>query len=160
MASIDQRPNERSKKTWRARVRVSGIKDKTRSLDIKAEAEIWAKRVEMQLLAGEDTVPDLSSEMTLEEALDKYKEEETPNKKGSVQEGRRIDAWKAPLGEEEAVAVDASALGGIPQGTIEERGEEHREARSFLDQRVVQGCQRRVRHAVFGEPCFLAQVVD
>lgn len=94
MASIDHRPNKHSKKTWRARVRVKGFRDMTRSFDTRQEAETWAKRVEAQLFAGVDTVPDLSSELTLGEALDKYKEEETPHKKGSVQEIRRIEAWK------------------------------------------------------------------
>ena len=52
MASIDKRGN-----VWRARVRIKGFKKKTRSFDTKAEAEAWAARIEMQLLAGEDTCP-------------------------------------------------------------------------------------------------------
>jgi len=93
MASIDKRG-----KVWRARVRIRGFAPKTRSFDTKAEAEQWAARIERQLLAGEDTCPDLASEMTLSEALERYAKEVTPTKKGAEQELRRIRAWqKRPL---------------------------------------------------------------
>src|SRR5690606_5442025 len=62
------------------------------------EAEQRAARIESQLLAGEDTCPDLASEMTLSEALERYAKEVTPTKKGAEQELRRIRAWqKRPL---------------------------------------------------------------
>lgn len=35
MASIDNRPNKHSKKTWRARVRAKGFRDITRSFDTR-----------------------------------------------------------------------------------------------------------------------------
>jgi len=89
MASIDKRGN-----VWRARVRIQGFKDKTRSFDTKDEAKDWAQRIEQQLLAGVDTVPDLTAELTLAEALDKYGEEVSPKKKGAPQELRRIRAWQ------------------------------------------------------------------
>jgi integrase len=89
MASIDKRG-----KVWRARVRIKGFKPKTRSFDSKPEAQEWAARTELQLLAGADTPPDLASEMTLREALEKYANEVTPHKKGAPQELRRIKAWK------------------------------------------------------------------
>jgi integrase len=89
MASIDKRGN-----VWRARVRIHGFKDKTRSFDKRAEAQEWAGRIESQLLAGVDTVPDLDGQMTLGEALEKYAHEVSPKKKGAPQELRRIRAWQ------------------------------------------------------------------
>ncbi len=88
MASIDQRGAG-----WRARVRTPGFKPKSRTFDTKAEAEVWAARAEAQLRNGVDTIPDLASEPTLGEALKRYGEEVTPEKKGREQESRRICAW-------------------------------------------------------------------
>jgi integrase len=89
MASIDQRGAG-----WRARVRIPGHKDKNRTFDTQAEAEVWARRTEAQLRNGIDTIPDLASEPTLNEALTRYGEEVTPEKKGREQESRRINAWR------------------------------------------------------------------
>lgn len=92
MATIDKR----SKKSWRARVRVNGFPEKTRSFDTHAEAKAWADRVEMALSAGVDTVPDLASELTLSEALDKYEAEEHRRKRdtskslGASRRGRSV----------------------------------------------------------------------
>jgi integrase len=89
VASIDQRGAG-----WRARVRIPGYKPKSRTFDTQAEAEVWAQRAEAQLRNGVDTIPDLASEPTLREALRRYGEEVTPEKKGHEQEGRRICAWQ------------------------------------------------------------------
>jgi hypothetical protein len=91
MASIDKR----SRRSWRARVRIPGHKDKTRSFNTQAEAQEWARMTEAQLRSGADTIPNAAAEPTLALALDWYLEQETPKKKGAEQEARRIRAWKA-----------------------------------------------------------------
>lgn len=91
MASIDKR----SRRSWRARVRIPGHKDKTRSFNTQAEAQEWARFTEAQLRSGVDTIPDAAAEPTLAQALDWYLEQETPKKKGKEQETRRIRAWKS-----------------------------------------------------------------
>jgi integrase len=91
MASIDKR----SRRSWRARVRIPGHNDKTRSFNTQAEAQEWARITEAQLRSGVDTIPDAAAEPTLAQALDWYLEQETPKKKGKEQEARRIRAWKA-----------------------------------------------------------------
>jgi integrase len=91
MASIDKR----SRKSWRARVRIPGHDDKTRSFNTRTEAQEWARITEAQLRSGVDTIPDAAAEPTLAQALDWYLEQETPKKKGKEQETRRIRAWKA-----------------------------------------------------------------
>jgi integrase len=88
MATIDQRGA-----FWRARVRIPGFKLKTRSFNTEAQARAWASRKEAELRAGKDTIPDSHLEMTLGEALERYLKEITPEKKGRVQEERRIRAW-------------------------------------------------------------------
>jgi integrase len=91
MASIDKR----SRTSWRARVRIPGHDDKTRSFNTRTEAQEWARITEAQLRNGVDTIPDAAAEPTLAQALDWYLEQETPKKKGREQETRRIRAWKA-----------------------------------------------------------------
>ena len=75
-------------------MRIPGFKPKSRTFDTQAEAEVWAQRADAQLRNGVDTIPDLASEPTLGEALKRYGEEVTPEKKGREQEGRRICAWQ------------------------------------------------------------------
>jgi integrase len=89
MASIDQRGD-----TWRARIRIPGFQLKTRSFDSYEEAKVWADRAEAQLRAGVDSIPDFGLEPTLREALERYAEEVTPEKKSHEQELRRIAAWQ------------------------------------------------------------------
>src|SRR5579883_441358 len=89
MAAIDRR----GKNSWRARVRLPGFDQKTRTFDTRAQAEAWADRVERELRGGRDTVPNVNAEPTLAEALQRYEEEITKEKKGQEQERRRISAW-------------------------------------------------------------------
>ena len=91
MAPIDKR----SRRSWRARVRIPGHKDKTRSFNTQAEAQEWARMTEAQLRSGVDTIPNAAAEPTLALALDWYLEQETPKKKGAEQEARRVRARKA-----------------------------------------------------------------
>lgn len=90
MAAIDRR----GKNSWRARVRIPGFGLKTRTFDTKDQAEIWAERIEHELRDGRDTVPNIRAELTLDEALERYEREITPEKKSHVQERRRIAAWR------------------------------------------------------------------
>jgi integrase len=90
MATIDQR----GKRSWRARVRLPGYDDKTRTFDTRAQAEAWAERIERELQNGHDTIPNLHAEPTLAEALERYEKEITKDKKGQEQERRRIAQWR------------------------------------------------------------------
>ncbi len=90
MAAIDQR----TKHSWRARVRIPGFAQKTRTFDTEAEACDWAARIERELRAGRDTIPNLRVEPTLDEALERYEREITAEKKGHEQERRRIRQWR------------------------------------------------------------------
>jgi len=90
MATIDQR----GKNSWRARVRLPGFGTKSRTFDTKDQAEVWAERIERELRGGHDTIPNIGAEPTLDEALERYEREITPDKKGCVQERRRIAAWR------------------------------------------------------------------
>jgi len=94
MATIDQR----GKRSWRARVRRPGYKLKTRTFDTRAQAEIWAERIERELHIGNDTIPNVAAEPTLAEALERYEREITKDKKSHEQERRRVAQWcRRPL---------------------------------------------------------------
>ena len=90
MAAIDQRTQH----GWRARVRIPGFAQKTRTFDSEAEARAWAARIERELRAGRDTIPNIHTEPTLDEALERYEREITTEKKGHEQERRRIRQWR------------------------------------------------------------------
>ena len=90
MAAIDQRTQH----SWRARVRIPGFAQKTRTFDSEAEARAWAARIERELRAGRDTIPNVRVEPTLDEALERYEREITGEKKGHEQERRRIRQWR------------------------------------------------------------------
>ncbi|HWM68245.1 MAG TPA: hypothetical protein VNO35_16760 [Steroidobacteraceae bacterium] len=61
MSSIDKR----SRRGWRARIRIPGHKDKTRSFNTQSEALEWARITEAQLRSGVDTIPDAAVAMLL-----------------------------------------------------------------------------------------------
>ncbi len=90
MAAIDQRTQH----SWRARVRIPGFAQKTRTFDTEAEAREWAARIERELRARRDTIPNVRVEPTFDEALERYEREITGEKKGHEQERRRICQWR------------------------------------------------------------------
>jgi integrase len=120
MASIDKR----SQRSWRARVRIPGHNDKTRSFNTRAEAQEWARITEAKLRSGVDTIPDAAAEPTLAQALDWYLEQETPKKKGKEQETRRIKGWKG----RELVRLRLSQL--TPMHFVEFRRQREAEGRA------------------------------
>lgn len=76
MAAIDRR----GKNSWRARVRLPGFGLKSRTFDTTDQAEVWAERIERELRSGTDTISNVRAEPTLDEALERYEREITPEK--------------------------------------------------------------------------------
>jgi integrase len=80
---------------WQAQVRRRGTKPRAKSFDSKAEAEKWARDLEAQVDRF-GTAPDtkILETTTLGELLERYQKEITPQKRGAVQEGQRIDVLR------------------------------------------------------------------
>lgn len=86
--------------TWRAQVRRRGYKPVSATLDTKRDAEIWIAEVEAKMVRGKWHDADESSTTKLRDALEKYLQKVTPEKKGVKQETNRIKAlMKLPLAD-------------------------------------------------------------
>ena len=83
---------------WQARIQRKGYPDITKSFITKAAASAWSRQIETEIDKGLFNNHFESSKITLEELLNKYLSDITPNKKGSANETYRINAWlKHPL---------------------------------------------------------------
>lgn len=76
---------------WRAEVAKKGVRD-SRTFPSKAEAVAWATQREAEILAGVGG-PKRASNLTLKDALEKYKEEVTPGKAGKRWEEVRLSKF-------------------------------------------------------------------
>ncbi|MDK4739390.1 site-specific integrase [Rhizobium sp. CNPSo 3464] len=80
---------------WQAQVRRRGMKPRCKSFDSKVEAEKWARDLESQVDrfgAAPDTK--ILETTTLGQLLERYQQEVSPLKRGSVQEIQRIDVLR------------------------------------------------------------------
>ncbi|KIQ01088.1 DNA recombinase [Agrobacterium tumefaciens] len=80
---------------WQAQVRRRGMKPRCKSFDTKIEAEKWARDLEAQVDrfgAAPDTK--ILESTTLGQLLERYQQEVSPLKRGSVQEIQRIDVLR------------------------------------------------------------------
>lgn len=79
---------------WRAQVAKAGVR-RSQSFPTKAKAQAWAAAVETEALAGRrgETV-----RRTLRELLERYRDEQSPKKRGAVWEVRRIDFMLGEFG--------------------------------------------------------------
>lgn len=78
---------------WRAMVRRRGHGTITRTLATRGDAERWARRVEAAIDRGDHLDLREAERTTLAEALDRYRRERVPGKKGARQEEQRIGQW-------------------------------------------------------------------
>lgn len=93
MASIRPRKNKYGT-TYFVEIRRVGFPDKRGTFDTKLEAQKWAIEIETQMRRGYLSNSTIGDNMSLAEALDKYKREISTKKKGHRQEARRIDYLK------------------------------------------------------------------
>jgi integrase len=79
---------------WRAQVARAGVR-KSDSFTTKAKAVAWATMIEAEILAGRRGV---TVRRTLRELLERYRDEESPKKRGGPWEVRRIDFMLGEFG--------------------------------------------------------------
>ena len=78
---------------WQAIIRKRGHPSQTRTFRTKRDAEAWAKVTESEMLRGVWLDRSEAESTTLGEALQRYADEISINKKGSAQELCRIRQW-------------------------------------------------------------------
>ncbi len=107
MANIEKRGQYQ----WRALVRRKGYKPVSRTFPTKGEAQDWARDIEAQMRRRVFVDTSEAERTTLEESLSRYLREVTPNKKGEVQERRRVKAWQRdPLAKRFVTDVTAADI--------------------------------------------------
>lgn len=106
MATFQQRSG-----SWRAIITRKGYPRQTRTFDLKADAEIWARDIERDMDRGAFVSRKEAEQTTLLEALERYEREVTPAKKGAAQERLRIRAWKQdPLAQRFLASIRGADL--------------------------------------------------
>lgn len=90
MASIDKRGPFQ----WRVRVKKKGYASVTKTFSDKQNAEAWARKTESEMERGAFVCSREAENTTLSEALERYAQEISPEKKGRGQELQRIKIWK------------------------------------------------------------------
>ncbi len=88
MATIRKRGDR-----WQAIVRKAGFKAQSDTFDTKARASAWAKSMETEMEKG--NAPDISAlrKETVQAVLERFRDEECPNRKGGRWEQVRINAF-------------------------------------------------------------------
>lgn len=94
MASIRKRLNRDGSHSWHVQVRKHGFPSQTESFGRMIDARKWATQVESEMNARKWRDTSDAENLTLKHALERYKIDYTAQKKGAVQETRRIDIWK------------------------------------------------------------------
>lgn len=87
MASI----NKRGPYQWQVKIRRKGFPVQSKTFETEEDAKKWARLIESEMDRGIFVSQAEAERTTLKEALDRYRKEITPGKKGAQQEGSRIN---------------------------------------------------------------------
>lgn len=91
MASIRKLPSGK----WNVRVSRQGYPLQAKSFINRTDAYKWSRTIESDMDRGCFVCRSEAEVTTLGEALERYKREVTPHKKGAHQESKRIKLWLA-----------------------------------------------------------------
>ncbi len=89
MASIRKLPSGK----WNVRITRKGYPLQTKSFITRTDADRWSRTIESEMDRGCFVCRTEAEATTLAQALDRYKKEVTPNKKGAAREADRIGVW-------------------------------------------------------------------
>lgn len=80
---------------WQVKIRKRGWPKQTRTFETYEDAARWARKIETEMDDGIFVSRKEAEATTLDEALDRYLREKTPQKKGAEQEANRIRTYQA-----------------------------------------------------------------
>jgi integrase len=89
MASIRKLPSGK----WNVRVIRKGYPLQSKSFTTRSDADKWARTIESEMDRGCFVCRSEAEATSLSEALERYRREVTPKKKGAVRESDRIGVW-------------------------------------------------------------------
>ena len=106
MATFEQRESG----WWQAKVRRKGYPSQSRTFGKKADAEAWARSVENEIDRGVFVSKNEAERTTFADAADRYRREILPSKRGSKQDGYRLNALTDEFGGYSLAAITSSML--------------------------------------------------
>lgn len=96
---------------WQAKVRRKGWPEQSKTFEKRADAEAWARNIENEMDRGVFVSREEAERTSLYEALERYRKEVTPRKKGRDMEAYRIKAWQArPLSRKSLAAIKGADI--------------------------------------------------
>lgn len=99
MAYIQKREHSNGHITYRARIRINGMPDKSATFTSRNQAKIWAQKMEADIRQGRYFPKQESKERTFGEFIDRYIEKELPKKPKSLnKQTSQLLWWKKYLG--------------------------------------------------------------
>ena len=121
MASLRQRPGPGGRRVWQVRIKRKGYPEAARTFDLKTEAEAWARQIESEMDRGVFVSRTEAESTTLTEALERYRREVTPTKRGAAIERFRLDRWgRHPLAHRSLASIRGKDMAGY----VAERSQE------------------------------------
>ena len=94
MASFIPRKGPGGQRVWQAHVRRRGYPAQVKTFDAKADAEVWARRIEEEIDRGVFVSRTEAEATTLAEALGRYEVEVSNKKKSGAREAYTIRVWQ------------------------------------------------------------------
>lgn len=79
---------------WQVKIRRKGWPKQAKTFEAHDDAARWARKIESEMDDGVFVSRKEAETTTLDEALDRYRREKTPYKKGAAQESNRIELFK------------------------------------------------------------------
>lgn len=84
MAYIQKREHPNGNVTYRARIRIQGMPDKSTTFASRTQAKIWGQKMEAEVRQGRYFPKQDDKERTFGEFIDRYLEKELPKKPKSL----------------------------------------------------------------------------
>ena len=99
MASIEERKTKDGKISYRAKVRLKGHPSQSATFNRKTDAKRWIQDTESAIREGRHFKTSLAKRRTLNEAIERYKQEVLPRKpKSYAHQSRQLSWWSKEIG--------------------------------------------------------------
>lgn len=114
MATIQKRVHPNGKVTYRARVRVIGMPDKSATFTTQSKAKIWAQKTETEFRERRHFPQQTDREKTFAQFIDRYIERELPkNPKSQKKQTQILTWWRKKLGAYFLIHISPSMIGEL-----------------------------------------------
>lgn len=102
---------------YQAKVRRKGFPIRSRTFETHAEAKHWADVLEGKISGDEYVDRSREQRTTLRELIERYREEETPKKKGAQKENYRLNKWcRHPLADMPITSIEPADIAAWRKG--------------------------------------------